>query len=230
MALLDTSDGERKSVAGAVTRPHGHLTVGRRVVVELAAAGPVRRRTLGATELVRVPELERERAGVVDRQPLLQQELRGDAGGAVVRLVVQVGVVVDLDAVHQHLDLAVRAQRVQRRQRRQVGERQVRVLGHRARVAVLDGQRLVLARQHVAPGEGRVVDRGAAAGGDLDLADRSRHAAGLGVLQVRAGVTDGVEDQCERGHDGRDAHGDARVDASDGSGHLSLNSSDHALD
>lgn len=227
VTLLDADHRERQAGAGAVAGADGDLA-GHRVGVEHAAAGGVRRRTLDPAELVRVLERERERAGVADRQALLQLELRGEAGGAVVRLVVQVRVGVDLGAVDGDVHLAVGPQVVEGRQRRGVRERQVDVLGHGAGVLVLHRQRLVLAGQHVAPGEGRVVDRGTAGGADLDLTDGTGHAAGLGVLEVGAGVAAGHEGQSDRGQDGQDGEGDTLVDASEDSGHR-VNSFGHAL-
>lgn len=225
--VLDRSHRERQTTARAVTGTDGHLA-GDRVGVERPATGQVRR-TLGAAELLGVPELERERAGVVDRQALLQLELLGEAAGAVVGLVVQVRVVVDRVTVGDDLDLAVRAEGVERRQRRLVRERQVDVLRERAGVLVVHRQRVVLTRGHVAPGEGRVVDRGAAAGGDLDLADRSRHATLLDVPQGRAGVTDRVVDETGSQQESGDEGDDAGVDALHHSVHVDHNSSIRAL-
>lgn len=228
VTLLDTGHREGQAVARSVTGPSGHLA-GNRVGVEHPAAGGVRRRTLDPAELVRVPELERERAGVVDRQALLQLELRGEAGGTVVRLVVQIRVRVHLRAVDRHVHLTVRPQAVQGAEGREVRERQVRVLGHGAGVGVRHGHGLVVAGEHVVPGEGRVIDRGTTFGADLDLADGPGHTALLDVLQVRTGLTGGVEGESDRGQEGHDGDGDAGVDASDDSGHTGLNSSNHAL-
>jgi len=218
--LLDRGHRERQTVAGAITGADGHLA-GDGVGVEHPATGRVGRRALGATELVRVSELEGERAGVVDRQTLLQLELRREAGGAVVRLVVQVRVRVHLRAVDRHVDLAVGPEVVQGRQRGEVRERQVHVLRRGPGVLVVHRQGLVLARQHVAPGEGRVVDRGAAGGADRDLTDGAGHAALLHVLEVGARAATGHEGQPDGSQDGRDGEGDTLVHASEDSGHLS---------
>ncbi len=228
VALLDTGRRERQAVAGAVAGARSHLA-GNRVGVEHPAAGGVRRRTLDPAELVRVPERERERAGVVDRQALLQLELRGEAGGTVVRLVVQVRVGVDLVAVDGDMHLTVRPQAVQGAEGRGVRERQVDVLGHRAGVGVLHRQGLVVARQHVVPGEGRVVDGVAALGADLDLADGAGGSALLDVLEVGARAATGQEGQAERGQNGHHGKGNTLVDASDESGHW-VNSFNRALD
>lgn len=214
MVLLHTGHRERQAVAGAVAGADGHLA-GHRVGVEHTAAGRVRRRTLHATELVGVGERERERARVVDRQVLLQLELRGEAGGAVVGLVVQVVVLVHLRAVDGHRDGAVGPEVVQGAERREVREHQPHVLGHRALVRVLDGEAVRLARQHAVPGEDRLIDGVSALGADLDLADGAGHAALLHVLEVGAGGAAGHEGQAERGQEGHDGCGVAGVDASE---------------
>lgn len=225
--MLDRSHRERQTAARAVTGTDGHLA-GDRVGVEHPATGRVGR-ALGAAELLGIPELERERAAVVRQQGVLQHDLLGEAAGVVVGLVVQVRVVVDHGAVGDDLDLAVRAEGVERRQRRLVRERQVDILRERAGVLVVHRQRVVLTGGHVAPGEGRVVDRGATAGGDLDLADRSRHAALLDVPQGRAGVTDRVVDETGSEQEGDDEGDDTGVDALDHSVHVDHNSSSRAL-
>jgi hypothetical protein len=218
VVLLHTGHRERQAVAGAVAGANGHLA-GHRVGVEHTAAGRVRRRTLYATELVGVRERERERARVVDRQVLLQLELRGETGGAVVGLVVQVAVRVHLRAVDGHRDGAVGPEAVQGAERREVREHQPHVLGHRALVRVLHGEAVRLSRQHVVPGEDRLVDGVTALGADLDLADGAGHAALLHVLEVGVGAAAGHEGQADGRQKRHDDRGGTAVDASEHTEH-----------
>jgi hypothetical protein len=218
VVLLHTGHRERQAVAGAVAGADGHLT-GHRVGIEYTTAGRVRRRTLDATELVGVGERELERAGLVDRQVLLQLELRGQTGGAVVGLVVQVVVRVHLRAVDGHRDGAVGPEVVQGAERREVREHQPHVLGHCALVRVLDGEAVRLARQHAVPGEDRLVDGVSALGADLDLADGAGRAALLHVLEVGVGAAAGHEGQAGCRQKRHDDRGGTAVDASEDTEH-----------
>ncbi len=193
-----------QTLTGAVDGTDGVLVVGGDGVDVEAG--------LGLGHLARVVERELEGAGATRGDVVRQLDLRGDrpASGrrersARVHVVVQVGRLEDRGAVAEDVDLAVGAQVVHGRQRRQVRELHPHILRVVAGVLVRERGRLRDAGEHVAEREVHRLRSGATRRGDLDGTDGPVDRAVVGVAEVRPRAADGEEeaDDPERCQDER---------------------------